>query len=174
MSASGSRERSALIGRLTELGAIDATETALFQQAAAARYGLGISEMKALDILMREGPQTAGALARKLNLTTGAVTGVIDRLERQAIADRRQDPTDRRRVVVEANLETLARGENVYLGIAAAYERLYGTYSLDQLRFLVDHMERGIDITREERAKVVAGARVARRPARNGASGRSP
>jgi DNA-binding MarR family transcriptional regulator len=159
MSRATSRERSALIARLTDLGAMDATETALFQQAAAARYGLGISEMKALDVLMREGPQTAGALALKLNLTTGAITGVIDRLERRSIAVRRPDPADRRRVVVEANRETIAAGENVYLGIAAAFERLYDTYSIEELQFLVAHVEHAIEITREERARVVAGGR---------------
>ena len=94
MTKTKARERSELTARLTDLGAMDATETALFQQAAAARYGLGISEMKALDVLMREGPQTAGALAGKLNLTTGAITGVIDRLERRSIATRRPDPSD--------------------------------------------------------------------------------
>ena len=159
MTRTKARERSELTARLTDLGAMDATETALFQQAAAARYGLGISEMKALDVLMREGPQTAGALAGKLNLTTGAITGVIDRLERRSIATRRPDPSDRRRVVVAANLETIASGENVYLGIAAAFERLYDTYSIEQLRFLVAHVGRAIEITREERARVVAAER---------------
>jgi DNA-binding MarR family transcriptional regulator len=159
MKRAASRERSALIARLTDLGAMDATETALFQQAAAARYGLGISEMKALDVLMREGPQTAGALAVKLNLTTGAVTGVIDRLERRSIAARLPDPSDRRRVVVKPNLEAIASGENVYLGIAAAFERLYANYSTDELKFLVAHVEHAIEITREERARVVAEGR---------------
>jgi DNA-binding MarR family transcriptional regulator len=158
MTRTTSRERSALIARLTDLGAMDATETALFQQAAAARYGLGISEMKALDVLMREGPQTAGALAVKLNLTTGAVTGVIDRLERRSIAARRPDPADRRRVLVAADLETVASGENVYLGIAAAFERLYDGYTIDELKFLAEHVQHAIEITREERARLVAGA----------------
>jgi DNA-binding MarR family transcriptional regulator len=135
---------------------MDATETALFQQTAAARYGLGISEMKALDVVMREGPQTAGALAVRLHLTTGAITGVIDRLERRGIARRREDPSDRRRVVVEADLEKLASAENVYLGIAAAFERLYDGYTIDELRFLAAHVERAIEITREERERLVA------------------
>ena len=61
--------------------------------------------------------------------------------------------------MVAANLETIASGENVYLGIAAAFERLYDTYSIEQLRFLVAHVGRAIEITREERARVVAGER---------------
>jgi len=158
-------ERADLIARLTDLGALDATETALFQQAAAARYGLGISEMKALDVLMREGPQTAGALAVKLNLTTGAITGVIDRLERRSIAARRPDPSDRRRVVVEANRETVLGGENVYLGIGAAFERLYADYSIEELEFLARHVEAAIAITREERARIVADGRRTADPA---------
>ena len=74
------QRRAELIARLQLLGEADATQTALFQQAAAAHYGLGITEMRALSILLREGPRTAGQLAIGLHLTSGAVTGVVDRL----------------------------------------------------------------------------------------------
>ena len=62
MSKSGDR-REKLIARLQLLGEQESTETAMFHQAAAASYGLGITDMKALQIVLREGPQTAGQLA---------------------------------------------------------------------------------------------------------------
>ena len=46
--------RAQLIARLQLLGEADATQTALFQQAAAARYGLGITEMRALGHIHRK------------------------------------------------------------------------------------------------------------------------
>ena len=70
-------DRDELMQALALLSEADATGTALFQQAAAATYGLGITEMRALSILVREGPQTAGGLVAALHVTSGAVTGVV-------------------------------------------------------------------------------------------------
>ncbi|MFI5278701.1 MAG: hypothetical protein ACHQ1E_15610, partial [Ktedonobacterales bacterium] len=69
--------RAALEQQLSTLGEVFSTETALFHQAAAATYGLGITDMKTLSALLQEGPMTAGQLATRLSLTTGAVTSVI-------------------------------------------------------------------------------------------------
>ncbi len=143
-------DRKELVARLAVLGQIDATSTALFQQRAAAHYGLGITEMKALDILVREGAQTAGQLAVALNLTSGAVTGVVDRLQRRGMARRSPDPSDRRRVVVEADHQALAGGHNVYLAIGQAFAELYAGYTVEQLAFLVRHLEASVGITRQQ------------------------
>ncbi|CAN5115307.1 MarR family transcriptional regulator [soil metagenome] len=143
-------ERDDLIQRLMLLGQIDATQTALFQQRAAASYGLGITEMKALDILTREGPQTAGQLTAALHLTSGAITGVVDRLEKRGLAHRGVDADDRRKVIVTADLQQLASGENVYLGIGQAFADLHGSYSTAELEFLVRHLEASTEITKRE------------------------
>jgi DNA-binding MarR family transcriptional regulator len=141
-------ERSRLVALLIELGERDSTETALFHQAAAARYGVGISEMKALGVLLREGPMSAGALASALNVTSGAVTGVVDRLIKQRMAMRSEDPVDRRRVVIEADVASLSAGENVYMPMGEAFAELYSEYTTEQLRFLARHLERSVAITR--------------------------
>lgn len=140
--------RAELIGRLRSLGEQNATETALFQQRAAAHYGLGISEMKALGVLLREGHASAGRLAEELSLTTGAVTGVIDRLTGRGLARRSADPGDRRRVLVEPDRAALAAGENVYLPIGRAFDELHAGYRTDELEFLADYLERSVEITR--------------------------
>lgn len=143
-------ERDDLLDRLRLLGEVDSTQTALFQQAAAHRYGLGVTDMKALSVLLREGPQTAGALVTRLAITSGAVTGVIDRLVRAGVARREPDAADRRKVIVAVDLAGLARRENVYLPIGRAFEELYSSYSVEELRFLAGHLERSIEITRAE------------------------
>src|SRR5580704_16132559 len=61
--------------------------------------GVSATDRKCLDLLSR-GPVTAGELARFTGLTTGAVTGIIDRLEKAGYAERINDPNDRRRVLV--------------------------------------------------------------------------
>jgi DNA-binding MarR family transcriptional regulator len=57
------------------------------------------TDRKCLDLLSR-GPVTAGELARFTGLTTGAVTGIIDRLVNAGYAERVSDPEDLRRVLV--------------------------------------------------------------------------
>ncbi|PVU83441.1 MarR family transcriptional regulator [Cellulomonas sp. WB94] len=147
-------DRADRLQRLQLLSETDATQTALFQQAAAATYGLGLTEMRALSILLREGPQTAGALVRALDVTSGAVTGVVDRLVRRGLARRGADPTDRRKVVVSVDLEALAADENVYAGIGEAFQELYATYTDAELEFLERHLTASIDITARETARL--------------------
>lgn len=148
--------RQALYAQLSVLGEVASTETALFHQAAAAHYGLGITDMKALGVLMQEGPMTAGQIARRLSLTTGAVTNLIDRLERRTIVKRIADPNDRRKVIVAPNYEALASGENVYLSIGRAFGELYATYSVAELEFLVRYQQAAIELNRQETAKLAA------------------
>jgi DNA-binding MarR family transcriptional regulator len=61
--------------------------------------GLSATDRKCLDLLSR-GPVTAGEIASFTGLTTGAVTGIIDRLAKAGYAKRVSDPKDRRRVLV--------------------------------------------------------------------------
>src|SRR4051794_1476360 len=72
-----------------------------FDQAVADALGVNRTDMRCLDVLEREGPVTAGRLAGSTGLTSGAITTVIDRLERGGFARRLRDPGDRRRVLVE-------------------------------------------------------------------------
>jgi len=73
-------------------------------QAFAARNGLGQIDLEALLAVMeaeRVGdPLTSGRLGEALGVTSGAATGVIDRLERVGHVVRRRDEGDRRRVLV--------------------------------------------------------------------------
>ena len=146
--------REALAQQLTTLGEVFSTETALFHQAAAATYGLGITDMKTLSALLQEGPMSAGQLATRLSLTTGAVTSVIDRLERQGFVHRSPDARDRRKVIVTANQAKLAAGENVYESIGAAFRALFDTYTVEQLEFLAQFYRSAIELNKQETAKL--------------------
>ena len=95
----------ALIGEMIE----NTTVTIMFHQAIADRLGLNITDHKCAGILMRSGPISAGELARRTGLTTGAITGVIDRLERAGFARRAPDATDRRKVMIEPDLKKIQR-----------------------------------------------------------------
>jgi len=77
----------------------------LISHAIAERVGIHSTDMECLDVLLMSGPATAGQLAERTGLTTGAVTRLVDRLASRGLVRRREDPADRRRVIVEPVLE---------------------------------------------------------------------
>ncbi|GAA2673234.1 MULTISPECIES: MarR family winged helix-turn-helix transcriptional regulator [Actinosynnema] len=78
--------------------------TALLHGRAAERMGLSTTDEKCLGLaLATDAPVTAGRIAELSGLSTGAVTGVIDRLERAGYVRRVRDPHDRRKVLVEVS-----------------------------------------------------------------------
>jgi DNA-binding MarR family transcriptional regulator len=83
----------------TTLGRDFAAAVVVFHELVGRCLGLSSTDRKCLDLLSR-GPVTAGEIARFTGLTTGAVTGIIDRLEKAEYAERVSDPKDRRRVLV--------------------------------------------------------------------------
>ncbi|MEQ3553750.1 MarR family transcriptional regulator [Pseudonocardia nematodicida] len=72
-----------------------------FHLRAAEAAGLGPTDYQAASLLELDGPTTAGALGRRLGLTPGSATRVVDRLVAAGLARRVPDPGDRRRVLVE-------------------------------------------------------------------------
>lgn len=147
-------QRKALMSQMQYLGQMVSTETALFHQAAAAKLGLGITDMKTVSTLLQEGPVTAGQLAQRLNLTTGAVSNVIDRLEQQNFVKRAPDDKDRRKVIVTVNQEKLSPADNVYRSMGEAFEKLLETYSTQELEFLVKFYQATVELTMLESAKL--------------------
>ncbi|HUY88059.1 MAG TPA: MarR family transcriptional regulator [Pirellulales bacterium] len=115
----------------------------LLHAAIAERLGLGPADHKCLDLLLRFGPLPAGDLADKSALTTGAITGVIDRLEKAGYAVRASDPHDRRRVVVEPNRErALADIEPIFAGLKRGMSAMLDRYSAEELELLLDFLKR--------------------------------
>ena len=77
------------------------TEAVMFHQAVADELGLYITDHKCMDIIHRFGAMPAGRLGEMTGLTTGAITGMIDRLEKAGYVRRANDPKDRRKTIVE-------------------------------------------------------------------------
>lgn len=149
-----SNSREVLTQQLQFLGQMVNTEIAFFHQVTAAKNGLSITDSKTISILMQEGAMTAGNLAKRLSLTTGAVTSVIDRLERAGIARRQSDPNDRRKIIIAINQDKLQILGKPYESVSIAFHKLVSTYTLNELRFLVEFYKSSIEITRAEIEKL--------------------
>ena len=74
----------------------------VFSSVVADHIGISSRELECLDVVVRAGRVTAGELAAATGLTTGAITGLIDRLEKARLACRERDDRDRRKVFIRA------------------------------------------------------------------------
>ncbi|WP_371614444.1 MarR family winged helix-turn-helix transcriptional regulator [Streptomyces sp. NBC_00454] len=112
----------------------------LGQQEVAQLLGLNVTDLTCLGHILGAGdsPLGAGDLAELTNLTTGAVTGVLNRLERAGYANRQPDPTDRRRVRVVADPAAAARVFAVYEPFYARLGAVFAEYSPDEIAVIAD------------------------------------
>lgn len=127
--------------------------TVLFHAAIAERLGLGPADHKCLDLLMRIGPMTAGDLATHAGLTTGAITGVVDRLVRVGYARRVRHPDDRRSVIVEPfKQKALDDLGPLFEGIARDTAVLLDRYTTEELTLIIDFLKRADELAIEHTA----------------------
>jgi DNA-binding MarR family transcriptional regulator len=131
----------AVITSLRELS----TQLDRLDEAAAAHYGLNRTDMRALDILGREGPLAPTDLAHRVGFTTGGITTVIDRLERAGYVIRRPGGSDRRRLLIEVTDATGERDRVVFGGLFQLAETIatgYKDRDLQTIRRFIDEISR--------------------------------
>ena len=93
-----------------------------FDKLAATRLGVSVTDLHCLNIVESRHGLTAGELAVESGLTTGAVTAVIDRLERAGYARRVRDERDRRKVKVEVTDAFYTRAGAIWGPVAADWQ----------------------------------------------------
>jgi DNA-binding MarR family transcriptional regulator len=110
---------------------------AIYAQAVADVAGISSSDMDCLDFLNLEGRVTAGRLAEVTGLTTGAITGVIDRLERAGLVRRERDSEDRRKVFIAVVPESVGKIGRLYEPLQRAVLKQWEHYSDAELKLLL-------------------------------------
>lgn len=134
--------------------------TIAFHEAVADRLGLHITDHKALGILLEAGPLPAGRLAEALGLTTGAVTALVDRLERAGYVRRERDPADRRRVLVAPVRDAAREAEvqSLFEPMERALARHLPAYDDEEWRLIHDFIQRAVAALHEATLEVRRGA----------------
>ena len=137
-----------IVGRFREMS----TEAVMFHQTVADELGLYITDHKSLDIIHRFGAMPAGRLGEMTGLTTGAITGMIDRLEKAGYVRRANDPKDRRKTIVEPvrNKKLERKIEMIFTPLHERMHKFLSSYSESELTLLLDIMTKLIEQTREE------------------------
>lgn len=122
-----------------------ASETLHFLEAIAERLGLTSSDHRCLELVDRyqpEGPMTAGKLAELTGLTTGAITGVVDRLERAGFVRREKSAEDRRQVQIKLVEERRAEMDALFEPMCARFEEMCSEHSQEDLETVFAFMRR--------------------------------
>ena len=109
--------------------------------AAAARLGLNRTDLRVMELLNRNGALSASELATATELTTAAVTTVMDRLESRNLAVRVHDPGDRRRVLVEPTQLATQMSDEMFGGLLDGVRRVLTGYSETELDTIVGFLE---------------------------------
>jgi DNA-binding MarR family transcriptional regulator len=142
--------------------------TVLFHASIASLLDLHPTDYKVLGILERSGPLSAGEIARESGLATASVTNLIDRLEQKGFVRRVADPTDRRRVMVEAVTDRLTNARSLFASTRRSLARLFGRYSDGDLSVIADFLRHNAERLRAETtelATVAPDAKERHRPA---------
>ena len=155
-----SREQPSFTTRADLIEALDRAQRqasgqgVLVSQVLADQLGMHSSDLEALGFLLDEGAISAGRLATLTGLTTGAVTRMIDRLERGGYVRREPDPSDRRKVMVHLVPEQLGEIMRHYEPITQAAHDLYAHYTDEELTLILDYLNRAYEVGLAETARL--------------------
>jgi DNA-binding MarR family transcriptional regulator len=133
----------------------------MLHTAIADRLGLNPSDHKCADLLTSEnGLSTPGRLAELTGLSTGAITGVLDRLESAGFVAREPDPGDRRRTLVRLTPDSMPDMARIFAPLTEGMQLLCSRYSVEELtlilRFLRDQDEMATRATEEVRREIAS------------------
>jgi DNA-binding MarR family transcriptional regulator len=157
------KARAALLRELEHAVRKSSALGVIFGQTVASRVGISSSDLECLDFLNIEGRVTAGRLAELTGLTTGAITGVVDRLEKTGLVRRERDEEDRRKVFIAIVPENVAKVGRFYEHLQRGMLELWETYSDAELKLMLRFMTQGYETmlaaTEELKAMVDVPAR---------------
>lgn len=112
----------------------------LFSHAVAERVGMHQTDIETMDLLNTLGPMTAGELAERTGLTSGATTRLIDRLERAGYVRRRPDANDRRCVIIETVDENLQDLGALFAPVARGTIDLLSRFDDDEVKVILEYV----------------------------------
>ncbi|HXE16927.1 MAG TPA: MarR family transcriptional regulator [Stellaceae bacterium] len=136
--------------------------------AIAERLGINVSDLECLTMARAAGDDgvTAGDLAAATALTSGAITGVIDRLERAGLVRRDRDASDRRKVIVRPTDRVETTVSPLFEPLHDAMTAMWTSYSDDQLELILDFLTKCRDLLRAEAVAMRAPESAAKKSRR--------
>jgi DNA-binding MarR family transcriptional regulator len=148
--------RDKIIIALSEELRNNSTATILFHESIATKLGLNLTDHKCLDVILKNHPITAGQLSKLTKLTTGAVTGVLDRLEKEGYIIRVKDPKDKRRVIIHINPEKVEKNISpLFHSFGKELNQILSSYEENELQNILNFIRQCNDLLKESAAKMI-------------------
>ena len=135
------------VGRIGKIVRRMGAQSVIVSQTVAARFGLNTTDLECLDLIQLQGQVSAGQLAAATGLTSGAVTALIDRLQRAGYVERVDDPADRRRVLVRIRKGAIVEIAKVYATMQKRMIALWSQFSADELTVIEDFLARSLELS---------------------------
>jgi DNA-binding MarR family transcriptional regulator len=142
---SRAKARAALMQELEHAVRKSSAIGVIFGQTVANAVGVSGSDLECLDFLNIEGRVTAGRLAELTGLTTGAITGLVDRMEKAGLVRRERDEEDRRKVYIAIVPEAMGKIAQYYVPLQKAVTKNWEGYTDAELRLVVRFLTQGYD-----------------------------
>jgi DNA-binding MarR family transcriptional regulator len=121
-------------------------EVVLYNAAVSTKVGLGASDSQFMTLFQAYGPLTPRQLAERTGLTSGTVTGVIDRLETHGFVTREADPNDRRKVVVTPSFDAIQEKlVPLYAEQGRRIQSVLASRSIEELRTISAFLQDAVD-----------------------------
>ena len=133
--------------KINRLGKQISDATILMHEAIARKAGLTVTDRKYLGLILEKGPLTAGELSNLTGLTTGAITGLIDRLEKKKLVKREFDKTDRRKVFIVPDIDKVRKlFTNSHLDLPIQLEKLLSKFTTKEIEAIEKYLTSTIEI----------------------------
>jgi len=121
----------------------------------AQKAGVSGTDHKYLGFLLQKGAMTAGELSNLTGLTTGAITGLIDRFEKKNLVKRKFAEDDRRKVMIEPNTKKImALFEPLYKEYRSKSEKLLASFSKEEIKVIETYFSKAIEIMNDTTNKL--------------------
>lgn len=139
-----------IINRVRKMSQQYAYTSIHMHEAIGRKAGLSGTDHKYLGFFIEKGPMTAGELSNLTGLTTGAITGLIDRFEKKKLVKRQFAEDDRRKVIIEPNTKKImALFEPLYKEFRSKSEKLLASFSDGEIKIIETYFSKAIEIMNE-------------------------
>ena len=144
-----------VVKRMRKLSQLYSYTSIQMHEAIGRKAGLSGTDHKYLGFLIEKGQMTAGELSNLTGLTTGAVTGLIDRFKKKKLVKRQFAEDDRRKVIIEPNTEKImALFVPLYKEFRNKSEKLTASFSNKEIKIIETYFSKAIEIMNETTNKL--------------------
>jgi DNA-binding MarR family transcriptional regulator len=161
-------KRDALLADLDRAMRMMTAQSVLLSQSVAAIAGINSTDLECLDVIHTKGIASAGELAAATGLTTGAITSVIDRLERAGYVRREAHPSDRRKLLLRLQPAAMQKIAPLYAPLQKEMLSLWSKYDDEQISLVTDFLKKSCQAAERQVAELQSRARANRRHPESG------